>query len=83
MDIINSKRINVALVVGIIGPQFLGNDIGFFLEINYPQKGWLDKTILTNKLRVFRGYKGKTFALLKRDDLSISNVLSQSMIKYF
>ena len=74
LDIIDQKRINVAFTkVGIIGPQLLGNDIGFCLEINNPQKGWLDTTVLTNKLRVCRGYKGTTFALLKREDLSISN----------
>ena len=37
------------------------------------QKGWLDTTVLTNKLRVCRGYKGTTFALVKRDDLSIAS----------
>ena len=74
LDIIDQKRINVAFKkVGIIGPQLLGNDMGFFLEIKNPQKGWLDTTVLNKKLRVCRGYKGTTFALLKRDDLSISN----------
>jgi hypothetical protein len=75
LEIINQKRINFAFKrVGIIGPQLLGNDTGFFLEINKTQKGWLDTTVLTNKLRVCRGYKVTTFALLKKDDLSIYNL---------
>ena len=74
MDIINQKRINVTFKkAGIIGPQLLGRDISFFSKIKKTQKGWLDTTVLTNKLRVCRGYKGTTFALLKRDDRSISN----------
>ena len=40
---------------------------------NKTQKGWLDTIVLTNKLRVCRDYKVITFALLKRDDLSIYN----------
>ena len=73
LDIIDQKRINVTFKkAGIIGPQLLGKSIGFLSEIKKTQKGWLDTTVLTNKLRVCRGYKGTTFALLKRDDLSIS-----------
>ena len=73
LNIIDQKRINVIFKkAGIIGPQLLGKNIGLFSEIKKTQKGWLDTTVLTNKLRVCKGYKGTTFALLKRDDLSIS-----------
>ena len=73
LDIINEKRTNVTFKkAGIIGPQFLGKNIGFMSEIKKTQKGWLDTTVLTNKLRVCRGYKGTTFALLKREDLLIA-----------
>ena len=41
----------------------------FLSEIKKTQTGWLDTTVLTDKLRVCRGYKGTTFALLKREDL--------------
>ena len=37
---------------------------------------WLDITALTPKLRLCRGNAGTTFALLKRDDLSVSDFLS-------
>ena len=72
LDIIDEKRLNVTFKkTGIIGPQIFGKNIAFFSEIKKTQKGWLDTTVLTNKLRVCRGYKGTTFALLKRDDFSI------------
>ena len=74
LDIIDQKRINVSFKkAGIIGPRLLGKNICFLSEIKKTQKGWLDTTVLTNKLRVCRGYKGTTFALLKRDDLSIDD----------
>ena len=74
LDIIDQKRINVTFKkAGIIGPRLLGKNICFLSEIKKTQKGWLDTTLLTNKLRVCRGYKGTTFALLKRDDLSIAD----------
>ena len=43
-----------------------------FIRCKKTQKAWIDTTVLTNKLRVCRGYKATTFALLKRDDLSIA-----------
>ena len=74
LDVIDHKRIDVAFKkAGIRGPRLLGKNMYFFSEIKKTQKGWLDTTVLTNKLRVCRGYKGTTFALLKRDDLSIAD----------
>ena len=74
LNIIDQKRINVTFQkAGIIGPKVVGKNMSFFVKIKETQKGWLDTTVLTNKLRVCRGYKGTTFALLKRDDFSISN----------
>tara|TARA_Y100001968_G_C19396134_1_gene738437 strand:- start:123 stop:659 length:537 start_codon:yes stop_codon:yes gene_type:complete len=73
LDIIDHKRTIVTFKkAGIIGPKLLGKNIRFLSEINRTQKGWLDTTVLTNKLRVCRGYKGTTFALVKRDDLSVA-----------
>lgn len=74
LDIIDQKRTNVTFKKAeIMGPKLLGKDLGFYSDIKKQQKGWLDTTVLTNKLRVCRGYKGTVFALLKRDDLLISN----------
>ena len=58
---------------GIIGPQVFGKNMVFLSEIKKAQTGWLDTTVLTDKLRVCRGYKGTTFALLKREDLLIAD----------
>ena len=70
LDIIDQKRINVTFEkAGIIGPHLFGKSMVFLSEIKKTQTGWLDTTVLTDKLRVCRGYKGTTFALLKREDL--------------
>ena len=71
LKIIDKKRIDVSFEkAGVIGPQLLGKKITFLSEINKSQKGWLDTTVLTPTLRICKGYKGTTFALLKRKDLS-------------
>jgi len=73
LDIIDQKRINVTFKkAGIIGPQLLGKNIVFLSEIKKTQKGWLDTTLLNDKMRICNGYKCTTFALLKRDDLLIT-----------
>ena len=74
LDIIDQKRTNVTFEkTGIIGPQLFGRNMVFLSEIKKTQTGWLDTTVLTDKLRVCRGYKGTTFALLKREDLLIAD----------
>ena len=74
LDIIDQKRTNVTFEkAGIIGPQLFGRNMVFLSEIKKTQTGWLDTTVLTDKLRVCRGYKGTTFALLKREDLLIAD----------
>jgi len=74
LDIVDYKRLNVTFIkAGIIGPKLLGKNIAFLSEIKKIQKGWLDTTVLNNKLRVCRGYKGTTFALLKRNDLLMTD----------
>ena len=73
LEIIDQKRINVSFKkAGITGPKFLGKKISFSSEIKKTQKGWLDTTVLSPELRICKGYKGTTFALLKRNDLSLN-----------
>ena len=73
IEIIDQKRINVSFkTAGIIGSKLLGKKISFLSEIKKTQKGWLDTTVLSPDLRICKGYKGTTFALLKRNDLSLS-----------
>ena len=74
LDIIDQKRINVTFEkAGLIGPPLFGKNMVFLSEIKKTQTGWLDTTVLTDKLRVCRGYKGTIFALLKREDLLIAD----------
>ena len=78
LEIVDLKRINVKFIkAGIIGPKLLGKNMELLSKINKTQKGWLDTTVLSNELRVCRGYKGTTFALLKRDDLSIDDFFNR------
>ena len=73
LEIVDQKRINVSFKkAGITGPRFLGKKISFLSEIKKTQKGWLDTTVLSPNLRICKGYKGTTFALLKRNDLSLA-----------
>ena len=73
LEVIDQKRINVSFIkAGIIGPKLLGKKISFLSEIKKTQKGWLDTTVLSPNLRICKGYKGTTFALLKRNDLSLT-----------
>ena len=73
LEIVDQKRINVSFKkAGIIGPKLLGKKISFLSEIKKTQKGWLDTTVLSPDLRICKGYKGTTFALLKRNDLSLT-----------
>ena len=74
LDVIDQKRINVTFEkAGIIGPHLFGKNVVFLSEIKKTQTGWLDTTVLNDKLRVCRGYKGTTFALLKREDLLLAD----------
>jgi len=73
LEIVDQKRINVSFKkAGITGPKFLGKKISFLSEIKKTQKGWLDTTVLSPDLRICKGYKGTTFALLKRNDLLLT-----------
>ena len=74
LDIVDQKRVNVTFKkAGLMGPQFFGRKIKLISDIKKTQEGWLDITVLTNKLRICRGYKGTIFALLKRNDISIAD----------
>ena len=73
LEIIDQKRMDVSFKkAGIIGPKLLGKKISFLSDIKKSQKGWLDTTVLSSNLRICKGYKGTTFALLKRYDLSLN-----------
>ena len=76
LKIVDQKRINVSFKkVRITCPKFLDKKISFLSELKKTQKGWLDKTVLSPDLHICKGYKGTTFALLKINDLSLSELL--------
>ena len=63
---INDKRIGVRFThAGLLGPNVGKKKIKSMVEINNEQKGWLDITFLSNKLRICRGDKGTLFVLRK------------------
>ena len=66
---INDIRIGVKFThAGIIGPRLGFTKLNALAEIKKDQKGWLDITYLSKKLRVCRGDKGTLFLLMKRTD---------------
>ena len=76
IDIVDQKRIDVSFKkAGIKGPKLLGKKISFLSEIKNSQKGWIDTTVLSRNLRICKGYKGTTFALVKRKDLQLNEFL--------
>ena len=83
LEIIDQKRRNVSFKkAGIIGPKLLGKKISFLSDIRKSQKGWLDTTVLSHELRICKGYKGTTFALIKRNDLSLADFFSPYLLSY-
>ena len=66
---INDIRIGVQFThAGLIGPQIGFNKVQALAKIKKEQKGWLDITYLSNKIRICRGDKGTLFVLKKRSD---------------
>ncbi|MAN18537.1 plastid lipid-associated protein (PAP)/fibrillin family [Synechococcus sp. A18-25c] len=61
------------------GPKIAGlQRLELMKQLNQSFPAWLDITVLTTNLRVCRGNVGTIFALLKRDDLAISDFLPPS-----
>ena len=61
---------------GWLGPRLGGNRLRLMRDVNQPYPAWLDITVLDDKLRVCRGNAGTVFALIRRADLCLENVLS-------
>ena len=63
---INEKKIGIKFThSGIVGPKFGKQNIKAINEIKNEQRGWLEITYLSNKLRICRGDKGTLFVLRK------------------
>ena len=68
LNYINEKKIGVRFThAGVIGPKFARKNIKVMNEITKEQKGWLEITYLSNRIRICRGDKGTLFVLRKVD----------------
>ena len=66
LNYINEKRVGVIFThAGVIGPKFGRKKIKAMNNILNHQKGWLEITYLSNRLRICRGDKGTLFVLRK------------------
>ncbi len=66
LNYINEKRIAVIFKhAGVIGPKFGRKNINTINEISNKQKVCLEITYLSNRIRIYRGDKGKLFLLRK------------------
>ena len=69
---INNIRIGVKFThAGLIGPKVGFTKLRALAQIKKEQKGWLDITYLSNKLRICRGDKGTIFILRRIDDVKL------------
>jgi hypothetical protein len=60
---------------GWLGPHLGGGRLQLLRAVQQPFPAWLDITVLDQELRVCRGNAGTLFALLRRPDLALSELL--------
>ena len=60
---------------GWLGPQLGGSQLQWLRRVQQSFPAWLDITVLDQELRVCRGNAGTVFALLRRNDLSLQQLL--------
>jgi len=60
---------------GWLGPRFGAGRLQLLREVRQSFPAWLDITVLDQELRVCRGNAGTLFALLRRPDLEIEELL--------
>ena len=77
LQIVGSRRVEVQFREGgWIGPSLPnGKQLSLMRKVHQSLPAWLDITVLDEQLRICRGNAGTTFALLKRNDLSMADVL--------
>jgi hypothetical protein len=62
---------------GWLGPRLGDRRLSLLREVNQSFPAWLDITVLDERLRVCRGNAGTLFALLRRTDLRLEDLLPQ------
>jgi hypothetical protein len=60
---------------GWLGPPLGNARLQLLRGVQQPFPAWLDITVLDQELRVCRGNAGTLFALLRRPDLALSELL--------
>jgi hypothetical protein len=60
---------------GWLGPRWGERRLELFRQVTQSYPAWLDITVLDPELRVCRGNAGTLFALLRRDDLAVDELL--------
>jgi hypothetical protein len=60
---------------GWLGPSLGNTRLQLLRSVQQPFPAWLDITVLDQELRVCRGNAGTLFALLRRPDLALSELL--------
>ena len=77
LQITGSKRVDVRFQRGgWLGPSLPNHQqLSLMRRVQQSTPAWLDITVLDEQLRVCRGNAGTTFALLRRNDLNLSDLL--------
>jgi hypothetical protein len=71
-----SQRVQVCFRRGgWLGPPIAGSRLQWLRSVNQSFPAWLDITVLDQHLRVCRGNAGTLFALTRRNDLKLENLL--------
>ena len=74
LNYINEKKIGVIFThAGVVGPKFGRKKIKAIKKISNEQKGWLEITYLSKRLRICRGDKGTLFILRKINRTTLFN----------
>ena len=60
---------------GWLGPPVGGRRLQWLRSVSQSFPAWLDITVLDDELRICRGNAGTVFALLRRDDLQLNELL--------
>lgn len=60
---------------GLLGPSLGANRLQWLRSVNQSFPAWLDITVLDADLRICRGNAGTLFALIRRPDLNLADLL--------
>ena len=76
LEVCPPQRVSVQFMRGgWIGPRLGGNRLELLAAVRQSFPAWLDITVLDQELRICRGNAGTVFALVRRLDLSATELL--------